>query len=128
MKPAVENDEWDNKDTGTKSPPPPPAAVRSGTCSVSCSQQLRLFRFGKGAMRAARIEPAPSRHETGDSTTNMAPTKGPHKHTHTGTGMPQGNYHITPTGMQGVQVQIPIPRGEVDEHIPDMFALQVRGD
>ena len=42
--------------------------------------------------------------------------------------MPQGGYHITPTGMQGAQVQIPIPLGEVDEHIPDMTVLQVWGD
>ena len=78
-------------------------------------------------MRAVGIEPAPSRHETGDSTADMAPTKGQHTHTHTGTGIPQGDCHITPTGVQGVQVQIPVPPGEIDVHIPDMFVLHVWG-
>ena len=80
-----------------KSPPLPLAAVRSGTCSVSRSQQLRLFHFGRGAMRAAGIEPAPSRHKTGDSTTDMAPTKGQHAHTRA-----QGCHKATTTSHQQV--------------------------
>ena len=80
-----------------KSPPPPPAAVRSATCSVSRSQQLRLLRFGGRAMRAAGIEPAPSRHETGDSTTDTAPTKGQHTHTRA-----QGCHRATTTSHQQV--------------------------
>ena len=69
-----------------KSTPARPAAMRSATCSVSCLQQLRLLilRFCGGAMWAVGIEPAPSGHEPGDSTTDTAPTKRQHTHTDTG--------------------------------------------
>ena len=62
------------------------------------AHSLRLL-FGSGAMQAAGIEPAPSRHEPGDSTTDTAPTTIHHMHTAT-VGTPHG-YPDRPCGLRG---------------------------
>ena len=51
--------------------------------SLAAAAHLLRLLLGSGAMQAAGIEPAPSRHEPGDSTTNTAPTTTHYMHTAT---------------------------------------------